>query len=114
MEVIVQEFPVEVVHKKDQLYLMYTNDEKEKVIIKCDEGQLTMTRFSNPKSIMRFMADKETVVILATPIGNQHFVTATKHYQLDLEAQSLVLHYDLKQLEADGIFASYQLEIFWS
>lgn len=113
IEVLDQEYPVELVEKKDQLYLIFHNEEKEKTIIKCDETELVMTRFSSPKSIMRFRENKDAVVILHTPLGIQHFVTDTKYFLLDRDQQSLTLHYDLKQLEGDGIFASYQMEIGW-
>lgn len=113
MEVVAQQFPVEVMKKNDQLYLIFTNEEKEKTIIKCDEEELVMTRFSNPKTVMRFMPEKEVIVTLHTPIGIQHFVTDTQHYQLDQANQSLALRYDLKQLEGNGVFASYQMEIRW-
>ncbi|MGT2753356.1 DUF1934 domain-containing protein [Streptococcus ovis] len=113
MEVVDQVYPVEVLRKKNQLYLMYTNEEQEKVVIKCDDKELSMTRFSSPKTLMRFLSNQEAIVVVPTPIGLQHFVTVTNEYQLDEEAQSIRLHYDLKQLEAEGIFASYRMEISW-
>ncbi len=113
MEVVDQSYPVEATSKNGHLYLIFTNEEKEKTVIKCDADELVMTRFSNPKSIMRFMLEKESVVALHTPLGLQHFVTDTKHYHLDHLHQRLELHYDLKQLEGEGIFASYQMEIRW-
>ncbi|HFR4576102.1 DUF1934 domain-containing protein [Streptococcus suis] len=113
LEVVDQVFPVDVKEKDGSLYLLYTNDEKEKVAIKCGEAELTMTRFSNPKSIMRFLADGEAIVTVPTPLGIQHFVTHTKGYQLDRENQSVLLAYDLKGLENQQLFASYQMEISW-
>lgn len=113
MEVVDQQYPVEVLEKNGQLYLIFHNEEKEKTVIKCDQNELVMTRFSTPKSIMRFLADKEAVVTLHTPLGIQHFVTDTKHYNLEQDKKKVTLHYDLKQLEGEGIFASYQMEIGW-
>lgn len=113
MEVIDQVYPVEVISKKNQLYLIFINEEGEKVVIKCDDTELTMTRFSTPKSLMRFLANQEAIVVIPTPMGLQHFVTVTKDYLLDVQAQAIRLHYDLKQLEGEGIFASYKMEISW-
>ena len=113
VEVVDQVYPVEVMQKKGQVYLIFSNEEEEKTVIKCDDKELVMTRFSTPKSIMRFLPEKESVVALHTPLGLQHFVTDTKYYHLDHPHQRLELHYDLKQLEGEGIFASYQMEIRW-
>ena len=113
MEVVDQSYPVEATSKNGHLYLIFTNEEKEKTVIKCDADELVMTRFSNPKSIMRFMPEKEAIVTLHTPLGIQHFVTATDHYQLEAEKGRIELHYALKQLEGDGIFATYRMEISW-
>lgn len=113
MEVVDQSYPVEARVKKDQLYLIFTNEEKEKTLIKCDAAELVMTRFSNPKSTMRFVTKKEAIVTLQTPLGIQHFVTDTKHYLFDQNQQRIELHYDLKQLDNEGVFASYQMEITW-
>lgn len=113
MEVIDQVYPVEVISKKNQLYLIFTNEEGEKVVIKCDDMELTMTRFSTPKSFMRFLANQEAIVVIPTPLGLQHFVTVTKDYLLDVQAQAIRLYYDLKQLEGEEIFASYKMEISW-
>ncbi|BBA93068.1 DUF1934 domain-containing protein [Streptococcus ruminantium] len=113
VEVVDQQFQVEVREKGEQLYLMYTNDESEKVVIKCDKEELVMTRFSEPKSIMRFMLDREAIVTIPTPMGIQHFVTDTKQYRLHREKQYLRLRYELKGLENQRRFASYRMEISW-
>ncbi|HGA1296913.1 TPA: DUF1934 domain-containing protein, partial [Streptococcus suis] len=44
IEVVDQQFQVEVKEKDGNLYLIYSNDEAEKVVIKCDEEELVMTR----------------------------------------------------------------------
>ena len=113
VEVVDQVYPVEVKQKKDQVYLIFNNEEEEKTVIKCDARELVMTRFSTPKTIMRFLPEKEAIVTLHTPLGIQHFVTATDHYQLEAEKGRIELHYALKQLEGDGIFATYRMEISW-
>ncbi|HFU3800665.1 TPA: DUF1934 domain-containing protein [Streptococcus suis] len=113
LEVIDQTFPVEVRVKDGKHYLIYQNEEEEKVVIKCDEEELVMTRFSNPKSIMRFVKEQEAIVTIPTPMGIQHFVTQTSLYQLSAEQQELVLHYDLNGLENQQKFASYKMKISW-
>ncbi|NQG96973.1 DUF1934 domain-containing protein [Streptococcus suis] len=113
LEVIDQIFPVEVKEKDGKLYLIYQNDEAEKVVIKCDEEELVMTRFSNPKSIMRFVKEQDAIVTIPTPMGIQHFVTQTSLYQMSAEQQELALHYDLKGLEHQQKFASYKMHIEW-
>ncbi|HEM6190053.1 TPA: DUF1934 domain-containing protein [Streptococcus suis] len=113
LEVIDQTFPVEVKKKDGKLYLIYQNEEEEKVVLKCDEQELVMTRFSNPKSIMRFVKNQEAIVTIPTPLGIQHFVTQTNLYELSAEQQELVLHYDLNGLENQQKFASYKMKISW-
>ncbi|NQN54009.1 DUF1934 domain-containing protein [Streptococcus suis] len=113
LEVIDQTFPVEVRVKDGKHYLIYQNEEEEKVVIKCDEEELVMTRFSNPKSIMRFINEQEAIVTIPTPMGIQHFVTQTNLYELSAEQQELVLHYDLNGLENQQKFASYKMKISW-
>ncbi|NQJ68041.1 DUF1934 domain-containing protein [Streptococcus suis] len=113
LEVIDQTFPVEVKEKDGKLYLIYQNEEEEKVVLKCDEQELVMTRFSNPKSIMRFVKNQEAIVTIPTPLGIQHFVTQTILYQLSADQQELILHYDLNGLENQQKFASYKMHIEW-
>ncbi|HFI0424063.1 TPA: DUF1934 domain-containing protein [Streptococcus suis] len=113
LEVMDQAFPVEVRVKDGKHYLIYQNEEEEKVVIKCDEEELVMTRFSNPKSIMRFVKEQEAIVTIPTPMGIQHFVTQTNLYELSAEQQELVLHYDLNGLENQQKFASYKMKISW-
>lgn len=113
LEVIDQVYPVEITEKNNQLYLIFLNEEKEKVLIKSGENELVMTRFSDPKSIMRFLADKDAVISLPTPVGIQHFVTSTHRYELDRNEQEIKLDYDLKTLETGQLFARYRMTISW-
>ncbi|MGB4962541.1 MAG: DUF1934 domain-containing protein [Streptococcus suis] len=113
VEIIDQRFQVEVKEKDGHLYLIFVNDEAEKVVIKCDDEELVMTRFSTPKSIMRFISNKEIIVTIPTPMGIQHFVTNTKNYQLNRSEQYLRLQYDLMGLENQQRFASYDMAISW-
>ena len=95
------------------IYLTYTNEEKETVMLKCNDQELIMTRFSTPKSIMRFHRETPALVTIPTPVGLQHLQTQTSVYELDTKEQNLKIHYQLKQLEGDSVFANYQLEIKW-
>ena len=51
-EIIEEIHTCEVMEKGDFTYLVHHNSEKEKVVIKLNQDELVMTRFSNPKSIM--------------------------------------------------------------
>ncbi|MDV5973304.1 hypothetical protein FMV2238Y02_09940 [Streptococcus canis] len=99
--------------KRGYQYLIYQNADKEKVVIKYNETELTMSRFSNPQSVMKFFAGKKVLIALPTPMGIQQFLTDTSHYQLNQDSQSLMLHYDLLQVHTETSFASYQLELRW-
>ena len=55
-EIIEEIHACEVMEEGDYTYLVHNNSEKEKVVIKLNQDELVMTRFSNPKSIMRFSA----------------------------------------------------------
>ncbi|MGG6797349.1 UNVERIFIED_CONTAM: DUF1934 domain-containing protein [Streptococcus canis] len=99
--------------KRGYQYLIYQNADKEKVVIKYNETELTMSRFSNPQSVMKFFAGKKVLIALPTPMGIQQFLTDTSHYQLNQDSQSLMLHYDLLQAHTETSFASYQLELRW-
>ena len=113
MELIDQVYDVEWTQKGDYHYLIYRSEEQEKVVLKFNEDKLTMTRFSEPKTILYFIKNGQHVVSIPTPLGAQQFVTDTQHYHLDAENQALELHYDLKRGDDDQIFASYQMKIEW-
>lgn len=113
MEVVDQHFPVDVTEKNGHYYLVFTNDEKEKVMIKSNPEELTMTRFSNPKSILRFHRDNPVMVAIPTPMGYQHLLTETSTYQADFDHQVIKMDYKLKQPETEAVFAEYQMEIRW-
>lgn len=110
LEVIDQLYDVEVREKGDFSYLLFYNEEKEKVVLKFHEEELVMTRFSNPKTIMRFLRDSDSLANIPTPMGMQEFIIQTNHYKLD--GQKIELAYQLQNQEGHP-FASYQLEITW-
>ncbi len=110
LEVVDQLYDVEVREKGDFSYLLFYNEEKEKVVLKFHGQELVMTRFSNPKTIMRFLKDSDSLAYIPTPMGMQEFIIQTNHYKLD--GQKIELAYQLQNQEGYP-FASYQLEITW-
>ena len=110
LEVVDQLYDVEVHKKGDYSYLLFYNEEKEKVVLKFHEEELVMTRFSSPKTIMRFLKDSDSLAYIPTPMGMQEFIIQTNHYELD--GQKIELAYQLQNQEGHS-FASYQLEITW-
>ena len=110
LEVIDQLYDVEVHEKRDYSYLLFYNEEKEKVVIKFHGQELVMSRFSNPKTIMRFLKDSDSLAYIPTPMGMQEFIIQTSHYQVG--GQKIELDYQLQNQEGDP-FANYQLEITW-
>ena len=110
LEVIDQLYDVEVREKGDYSYLLFYNEEKEKVVLKFHQEELVMSRFSTPKTIMRFLKDSDSLAYIPTPMGMQEFIIQTNHYKLD--GQKIELVYQLQNKE--GLpFASYRLEITW-
>ena len=110
LEVIDQLYDVELREKGDFSYLLFYNEEKEKVVLKFNDTELVMSRFSNPKTIMRFLKEVDSLAYIPTPMGVQEFIIQTSHYQVD--QQKIELAYQLQNKE--GVpFANYRLEITW-
>ena len=110
LEVIDQVYDVELREKGDFSYLLFYNEDQEKVVLKFNGEELIMSRFSNPKTIMRFLKDSDSLAYIPTPIGMQEFIIQTSHYEVGEE--KIELAYQLKNKE--GVpFANYRLEITW-
>lgn len=110
LEVIDQLYDVELREKGDFFYLLFYNEEKEKVVLKFNGEELVMSRFSNPKTIMRFLKDSDSLAYIPTPMGLQEFIIQTSHYEVGEE--KIELAYQLQNKE--GVpFANYRLEITW-
>lgn len=92
-------------------YLLYVNEEGEKVALKFHDQELTMTRFSTPKSIMIFIASEKGHALIPTPLGMQQFVIDTQEYRL--EQNKLGLSYQLLTADGSQQFATYRLELTW-
>ena len=110
LEVIDQVYDVELREKGDFSYLLFYNEEQEKVVLKFNGEELVMSRFSNPKTIMRFLKDSDSLAYIPTPMGIQEFIIQTSHYEIGEE--KIELAYQLQNKE--GVpFANYSLEITW-
>ena len=110
LEVIDQLYDVELREKGDFSYLLFYNEEQEKVVLKFNGEELVMSRFSNPKTIMRFLKDSDSLAYIPTPMGLQEFIIQTSHYEVSEE--KIELAYQLQNKE--GVpFANYRLEITW-
>ena len=110
LEVIDQLYDVELREKGDFSYLLFYNEDQEKVVLKFNGEELVMTRFSNPKTIMRFLKDSDSLAYIPTPMGMQEFVIQTSHYEVGEE--KIELAYQLQNKEGNP-FADYRLEITW-
>ena len=110
LEVVDQLYDVELREKGDFSYLLFYNEDQEKLVLKFNGEELVMTRFSNPKTIMRFLKDSVSLAYIPTPMGMQEFVIQTSHYEVGEE--KIELAYQLQNKE--GVpFANYRLEITW-
>ena len=89
----------------------YQGEWKEKVALKFSKAELIMTRFSSPKSIMRFYKFEDGGAVIPTPMGIQQFLIATDLFQL--EDSRLHLSYRLMTLDGEQEFAHYQLLVEW-
>ena len=110
LEVIDQVYDVELREKGDFSYLLFYNEDQEKVVLKFNGEELVMSRFSNPKTIMRFLNDSDSLAYIPTPIGMQEFIIQTSHYEVGEE--KIELAYQLQNKEGTP-FANYRLEITW-
>ena len=110
LEVIDQLYDVELREKGDFSYLLFYNEDQEKVVLKFNGEELVMSRFSNPKTIMRFLKDSDSLAYIPTPIGMQEFIIQTSHYEVGEE--KIELAYQLQNKEGVS-FANYSLEITW-
>ena len=110
LEVIDQLYDVELREKGDFSYLLFYNEDQEKVVLRFNGEELVMSRFSNPKTIMRFLKDSDSLAYIPTPMGMQEFIIQTSHYEVGEE--KIELAYQLQNKE--GVpFADYRLEITW-
>lgn len=112
MEIVDQYYQGEWKEKAGFQYLLYTNEEDEKVVLKFSNDELVMTRFSTPKSIVRFNKNEDGGAIIPTPMGIQQFLITTDLFQL--EPSRLQVTYRLLTLDGEQEFANYQLLVEWA
>ena len=112
MEIVDQYYQGEWKEKAGLQYLFYNNEEDEKVALKFSNDELVMTRFSTPKSIMRFNKNEDGGAIIPTPMGIQQFLITTDLFQL--EPSRLQVTYRLLTLDGEQEFANYQLLVEWA
>lgn len=113
VEKIKEEYPSQFFEKGNYDYLIYQNAENEKVVIKFNSEEMTISRFSKPQSIMKFSKDKQALIAVPTPVGIQQFLTDTSYFKLDSLQQKVTIAYKLL-LESNQLeFADYYLEIKW-
>ena len=98
MEIVDQYYQGEWKEKAGFQYLLYTNEEDEKVALKFSNDELVMTRFSSPKSIMRFYKMK-MVGQSSQPDGHSAVLITTDLFQL--EAGHLQVSYRLLTLDGE-------------
>lgn len=111
-ELIHEEHQGELTIKGDYHYLVYQNEEAEKVVLKFKSNELLMTRFSKPQSLMRFVANELALCSIPTPMGTQKMVTKTHHFELSQDV--LTLSYELlPHAESEDALATYQMSISW-
>lgn len=110
LEVVDQLYDVELREKGGYSYLLFYNEDQEKVVLKFNGEELVMSRFSNPKTIMRFLKESDSLAYIPTPMGMQEFIVQTSHYEVGEEKLELV--YKLQNKEGVA-FANYRLEITW-
>ena len=110
LEVVEQLYDVELREKGGYSYLLFYNEDQEKVVLKFNGEELVMSRFSNPKTIMRFLKESDSLAYIPTPMGMQEFIVQTSHYEVGEE--KLELAYKLQNKEGVAL-ANYRLEITW-
>lgn len=113
-ELIHELYKGEVVEKSGGFYLIYQNNDQEKVVIKVKSTELVMTRFGTPQTLMRFVAGSQAPATIPTPMGVQQLVTVTTFFKLDEVAKTVQVSYDLlTSPEAEQALATYTLTISW-
>lgn len=100
--------------KGDFSYLIYTNSEKERLVLKFNDISLSVTRFGTPQTTMLFKKDAFAAAQIPSPLGLQRLVTKTTHFKLQKQARELTLYYQLlSHPEAETALADYQMRLRW-
>lgn len=112
LEMIEEQHVCQLTKKGGFDYVVYENTDGEKVVIKFDNKEMVMTRYSSPHTVMRFQKDGLGLASLPTPMGVQTLLTRTHFFEADLQETCLRLTYDLlTHEEAEQPLASYDLSL---
>lgn len=109
-EIIHEVFSGDYREKNGSHFLIYQNELDEKVVMKYDAEMLTITRFSEPSTIMKMHPEVTTKTAIATPVGPQRFELKTQAHQMladGFETQYQFWQNDVK-------IAQYRLTVHFS
>ncbi|GAB2022008.1 DUF1934 domain-containing protein [Pseudolactococcus yaeyamensis] len=109
-EIIHEEYTGDYHEKNGSHFLVYQNEMSEKVVMKYDTEMLTITRFSQPSTMMKMHPEVVTKTAIATPVGAQHFEIKTQLYKKS--ATGFKASYQFWQGETK--IAQYDLEVHFS
>lgn len=107
-EFIRESFEGEVKRLGNKIALYYKNAEEEKVLIKFDETELSMTRYADKPVVMRFHKELPTYTIYEG-LGRLEIVTDS--FQMNETHQHIKLKYRLAQ--NDVPIGDYRMRIDW-
>lgn len=111
-DLVTEQHDCQLTKKGGYDYLVYQNDDKEKVVIKFSPSEMLMTRFSTPNTIMRFQKDGLGLATIPTPMGLQKLLTRTRYFEADMANSCLKMTYDLLTSEEENsVLASYDLSV---
>ena len=111
-DIVTEQHDCQLTKKGGYDYLVYHNDDKEKVVIKFSPSEMVMTRFSTPNTIMRFQKDGLGLASIPTPMGLQKLLTRTRHFDADMVNSRFKMAYDLLTSEEENSdLASYDLSV---
>lgn len=108
-ETIEEHYRGELTIKGNFRYLVYQNTDNEKVVIRFNSEELSMIRYSNPNSQMKFLANGEASCTIPTPVGKQHLITKSSSFILS--DNSIHFNYQLFPIDSDLPLATYDLSI---
>ena len=111
-DLVTEQHDCQLTKKGGYDYLVYHNDDKEKVVIKFSPSEMVMTRFSTPNTIMRFQKAGLGLASIPTPMGLQKLLTRTRHFDADMVNSRFNMVYDLLTSEEENsVLASYDLSV---
>lgn len=104
-----ESYEVELKKARGKTALIYKNAEQEKVLIKFDQQQMSMTRFSNQPVTMRFQKETRSDTFYEN-IGKLSVLT--DEFLVDDERKKIKINYRIVQKKTE--IGSYRLQIEWA